>query len=113
MSYKEQLECTVWDAYKDAYGFRPRHLDLQAMSEDGLETLLEELSLECSRANTLRLEEEAEAADRVERTILSLMESGAKDRAMAVRWLHEANDTAGDAEYLCFCLGVAYGYFKE
>ena len=115
MSHKEQLESTIWDAYKDAYGFRPRHLNLQAMSEAELEALLLDLDLgeECARADALRVEEEAEAADRVERTILALMESGAKDRAMAVRWLHEANDTAGDAEYLCFCLGVAYGYFKE
>ena len=113
MSHKEQLESTIRDAYKDAYGFRPRHLNLQAMSEAELEALLLDLGEECARADALRVEEEAEAADRVERTILALMESGAKDRAMAVRWLHEANDTAGDAEYLCFCLGVAYGYFKE
>ena len=113
MSHKEQLECTIWDAYKDAYGFRPRHLNLQAMSEAELEALLLDLGEECARADALRVDLEAEAADRVERTILNLMESGARDRAMAVRWLHEANDTAGDAEYLCFCLGVAYGYFKE
>ena len=110
---KEQLESTVWDAYKDAHGFRPRHLNLQAMSETELEALLLDLGEECARADALRVEDEAERADHVERTILNLMESGAKDRAMAIRWLHEANDTAGDAEYLCFCLGVAYGYFKE
>jgi len=113
MSNKEQLECTIWDAYKDAYGFRPRHLDLQAMSEAGLEALLENLIVEANRAHTLRLAEEAEAANRAELTILNLMECGAKDRSMAVRWLHEAHDTSGDPEYLCFCLGVDYGYFKE
>jgi hypothetical protein len=113
MSHKEQLESTIWDAYKDAYGFRPRHLNLQAMSEPELEALLLDLGEECARADALQVELELAAADRVERTILDLMDAGAKDRAMAVRWLHEAHDTAGDAEYLCFCLGVAYGYFKE
>lgn len=113
MSHKEQLESTIWDAYKDAYGFRPRHLNLQAMSEAELEALLVDLGEECARTDALRVEEEAERADHAERTILNLMASGAKDRAMAIRWLHEAHNTAGDAEYLCFCLGVAYGYFKE
>jgi hypothetical protein len=57
MSHKEQLECTIWDAYKDAYGFRPRHLNLQAMSEAELEALLLDLGDECARADALRVDE--------------------------------------------------------
>jgi len=29
---KQQLECKVWDLYKEAYGKRPSHLDLSKMS---------------------------------------------------------------------------------
>jgi hypothetical protein len=43
--------------------------------------------------------------------ILLMMKAGAKDRAMAIKWLHEANDTNGDNDFLCYCLGAAYGYF--
>jgi hypothetical protein len=37
--------------------------------------------------------------------------SGAKDREMAMRWIHEAEGSNGDDEYLCFLLGLPYRYF--
>jgi hypothetical protein len=48
----------------------------------------------------------------VELRIVKLVEMGAGDRETAVRWLHEAEGTAGDNELLCFFLGLEYGYFK-
>jgi hypothetical protein len=42
-----------------------------------------------------------------------LLRSGAKDRAMALRWVHEAEETNGDDEYLCYTVGLPYGYFRE
>ena len=38
---------------------------------------------------------------------------GARNRAMAVQWLDQAYETNGDLEFLCYYLGVPYGYFKE
>jgi hypothetical protein len=32
-------------------------------------------------------------------------------RAMAIRWISEAEDAGSDMEYLCFLVGVPYGYF--
>jgi hypothetical protein len=43
--------------------------------------------------------------------MLDLLRSGAKDRAMAMRWVHEAEETGGDDEYLCYTLGLPYRYF--
>ena len=60
-----------------------------------------------------RREMEAEATVRVEKAIDTLMRSGARDRATAIRWLHESHDTQGDDEYLCFQLGLPYGYFRK
>lgn len=37
------LETLVWDMYKDVCGFRPRHLDLKAMSLQELEDLADYL----------------------------------------------------------------------
>ena len=45
--------------------------------------------------------------------MLDLLRSGAKDRQMAMRWVHEAEETGGDDEYLCYTLGLPYRYFKE
>ena len=59
-----------------------------------------------------REEQEAIAADKFERRMLELLECGAKDRAMALRWIHEAEESNGDNEYLCFLLGLPYRYFN-
>jgi hypothetical protein len=36
---------------------------------------------------------------------------GAKDMDMAMRWIHEAEDTNGDSDYLAWTLGLPYRYF--
>jgi hypothetical protein len=41
------------------------------------------------------------------------MYSGAKDRATAMRWIHEAEDTQGDDDYLAYTLGLPYQYFRK
>jgi tRNA uridine 5-carboxymethylaminomethyl modification enzyme len=48
-----------------------------------------------------------------EKRVDSLILSGAKDRATAIRWIHEAEDTQGDDEYLCYTLGLPYQYFRK
>jgi hypothetical protein len=45
--------------------------------------------------------------------LAALIGAGAGDRATAIRWMHEANDTNYDPEYLCYCLGLPYGYFRK
>ena len=46
---------------------------------------------------------------RVEETIAL----GAKNRETAIKWIHDAEDTDNDDEYLCYRLGLPYTYFKE
>lgn len=113
MSRKEQLECIVWDAYKDAHGIRPRHLNLAAMTEQELEAELNYLSKLIEEQETARIEAEHLAACKFEQRILDLKSMGAEDRGTAIRWIHEAEGSNGDDEYLCFLLGLRYGYFKE
>ncbi len=60
-----------------------------------------------------RLRSEDLAIARFEEQILSLMTTNATlDRADVIRWIHEAEKTNGDEEYLCFLLGLPYGYIK-
>ena len=47
-----------------------------------------------------------------ESRVENLIKMGAGDRETALRWIHGAEDTKGNDEYLCFSLGLPYGYFK-
>ena len=112
LSRKEQLEETVWDMYKEAHGFRPRHLNLTAMSEDELDALYQNLQMEIERAEKARRADQAAAVLRFSERVEDIIKSGAKDRETALRWIHEADGSNGDDEYLCYLNGLPYGFFK-
>jgi len=112
MSEQEQLQCTFWDAYKDAHGFRPRHIDTTTLTVEELKSDIARLAGIIQDNERIRIEEEAAAVVRFETRVASIIELGARDRAMALRWIHEAEDTGGDDEYLCYRVGVPYGYIK-
>jgi hypothetical protein len=98
------------DFYKEVYGIRPRWARFATIEDAGVAIL--QLNAEAKLVFAQKDREEAEAAEAVEKTINSLIASGAGDRATAISWLHDANNTNGDDEYLCYCLDIKYGYFK-
>jgi hypothetical protein len=108
----EQAAMTYWDMYKDAYNFRPRSVDTSAWTLADFRKEFETLQFIINRNEAQRIEDEAAAVTRFEARIASIIQLGAKDRAMALRWIHEAEDTGGDDEYLCYTVGIPYGYFK-
>ena len=112
VSELDQARSDYSDFHKDVFGFRPRW-DYSAMTLADFDREFEYLAQECKRNAELRAEAEAAAAVRLEQRILSLLEYGAKSRAMALRWLDEAEGTRGDVDFLCFLLGVDYGYIKH
>jgi len=107
----EELQCIFWDMYKDAYNFRPRHIDTSTWTEAQFEAEFEQLAEVIQREAILRNDSEARASHEFEMRMLDLLRSGAKDRQMALRWVHEAEETGGDDEYLCYTLGLPYRYF--
>jgi hypothetical protein len=113
MSVLEQMACQYWDMYKDAYGVRPRGIDTSTWTEADFLKEFGYLNLVIEREAIQRQEAEARASHDFEMRVLGLLSSGAKDRAMALRWIHEAEETSGDDEYLCYTLGLPYGYFRE
>ena len=113
MSDLEQAQCTYWDMYKDAYGHRPRGIDTSAWTLADFDTEFASLGAVIQREEIARKESEARASHDFEMRMQSLMMSGAKDRATALRWVHEAEGTDGDDEYLCFTLGLPYRYFVQ
>lgn len=113
LSELEQAQETYWDMYKDAYGVRPRGIDTSTWT---METFLKEfayLGLVIEREEANRKAAEANAIFSFEKRVDDLIYSGAKDRATAMRWIHEAEDTNGDDEYLCYTLGLPYMYFRK
>ena len=113
MSTLEQYACTYWDMYKDAYGVRPRGIDTTGWTEAQFEAefvLLGE-SIDANYKDQLAREEVA--SHDFEMRILNLLQTGAQDREMALRWIHEAEGSDGDDEYLCYLVGLPYRYFAK
>ena len=113
MSVLEQMQCQFWDMYKDAYGSRPRGIDTTEWTEEEFMAEFETLGKVIEREEIARKESEAQASLRFEAQIQSMISSGAKSREAALAWIHEAEGSNGDDEYLCFLLGLPYGYFRK
>jgi hypothetical protein len=113
MSVLEQMQCQFWDMYKDAYGVRPRGIDTTEWTEEEFMAEVETLGKVIEREEIARKESEAQASIRFEAQIQSMISSGAKNREAALAWIHEAEGSNGDDEYLCFLLGLPYGYFRK
>ena len=111
MSVLEQMQCQYWDMYKDAYGVRPRGIDTSTWSEAEFEVEFVSLNKVIEQEHNARLESEERAAHDFEMRVLGLLQSGAKDREMALRWVHEAEGSNGDDEFLCYLVGLPYRYF--
>ena len=113
LSDLEQAQATYWDMHKDAYGVRPRCIDTSAWTLDDFEAEFVILGQAIDREETARKASEAQAVTAFERRVAELITMGAKDRAMALRWIHEAEETNGDDSYLAWTLGLPYQYFRK
>ena len=109
----EQARELYWDMYKDAYGVRPRGVDTSTWTLEQFDAEFEGLGVAIKAEDKARKEAEATATVVFEQRIQSLVDAGAKDRTTAIRWIHEAEDTQGDDEYLCYTLGLPYQYFRK
>jgi len=109
----EQAQETYWDMYKDAYGVRPRGVDTSGWSLEYFEAEFKMLGEEIERENAQQQVDQEKSAHELELRIQNLMMTGAKDRDMAISWIMQAEGADGDFDYLCFLVGVPYGYFKK
>ena len=104
------------DLYKDARGVRPGNAgyvywDTLSPAEKQVQWdgLIREMNQRCDEEAAM----EKLAIDRFEAQIQSWIEIGAKTREDAIRWFHQAEETNGDGDYLCYRLGLPYGYVNE
>ena len=113
LSDLEQAQATFWDMYKDAYNFRPRHIDTSTWTLAVFEREFAELG-EIMKANEITQGiEEAIAIEKFERRVAEMLTIGARDSTMAMRWIHEAEGTHGDNDFLAWTLGLPYQYFRK
>ena len=106
----------ISDLHKDAYGFRPKgdyFAWWESCSDDEKQAEWDSLLDAFRRREAEEQELEQAAVVDLEYRISSLMEHGARNREMAVRWLAEAFETNGDVSYLEWNLGVPYGYLTK
>jgi hypothetical protein len=113
MTVLEQYACQYWDMYKDAYGVRPRWIDTTQWTKADFEAEFRQLGITIADNDYERKKAEELAMHQFEMRMQGLLMSGAKDRAMAMRWVHEAEGANGDDEYLCYLLGLPYAYFRK
>ena len=113
LSELEQAQSIYWDMYKDAYGVRPRGVDTSFWTLADFEVEFKVLGEVINAEDIARKEAEATATVVFEQRIQSLVDAGAKDRATAMRWIHEAEETNGDDDYLAWTLGLSYQYFRK
>lgn len=107
-----ELQCFFYDIYKEAHGFRPKHIDISKMSKDNLiseinylQSVVEENEIEDSKREKIAIENFNAL---IEKTILI----GANNRETAIRWLAESSDCANDLDFLCYQHGLPYQYLS-
>ena len=113
LSDLEQAQATFWDMYKDAYGVRPRGVDTSAWTLDDFTSEFVILGQAIDREETARKASEAQSVTAFERRVAELISTGARDYDMAMRWIHEAEETNGDNDFLAWTLGLPYQYFRK
>ncbi len=113
MTTLEQYACTYWDMYKDAFGIRPRGIDTSAWTEADYLAEFKQLGEIIDREEIARKAAEAINLEKFERRVAELISIGAKNMDMAMRWIHEAEGTNGDNDYLAWTLGLPYQYFRK
>jgi hypothetical protein len=106
----------VSDLHKDAYGFRPGQSFSEywnASDDDRKQRIWDDLLDALRREMEYQRQREAEAVHDFNVHLRSLLDAGAKDFEMALRWMHDAHDTNGDDEYLEYKLGLPYGHIAK
>ena len=120
MEYKytelEEYQSLFSDLYKDVNGFRPRWATSEQFnSVEWLKAQCKSLGEELTIVIAREREEEQKRIQEFENTVSEVINSGAGSRAIALRWLFDAEEDEykkNDRDYYCFTYGLPYGYFK-
>ncbi len=102
----EELESIYCEMHKDAYGVKARWYRAESIEKARADIdVLGKVIEEQMAADKLHQQEAIKAFE-----ALAASYGGIET---AKRWQHQAYGTDGDDEFLCYHLGLPYGYFKK
>jgi hypothetical protein len=107
MTELEELESIYCDMHKDVYGVKARWYRAESVEKARADIDRLQVALEAQMAQDKIYQQEAIKA------FEELAASCGGDIETAKRWQHQAYGTDGDDEFLCYHLGLPYGYFKK
>ena len=106
---REEMIQIYSDFHKDAYGFRPRGINYDAMSLEDLEADFARFAEVCKENANAEAIAEAKAVEEFEASISAIISMGAGNKATALRWIAEAGvaDSGWDMSYYLWKLGIS------
>jgi hypothetical protein len=113
MSDLEQAKQIWWDAFKDAHGYRPHDIDTSEWKLEYVNGEIQKLGKIIGRQETERIVQQAAAVVEFECRVQKTMHDGAADRAAAIAVIHTEEGSHGDGDYLCYLVGIPYGYVNK
>lgn len=108
MTELEELEMLFCELHKDVYGVKARWYRAASVEQarKDVASLEEDLKRQMEQDKIYQQEAVAAFLEVVNQHCGGCVET-------AKRWQHQAYSTDGDDEYLCYRLGLPYGYFKQ
>ena len=103
----------VSDLHKDAYGVRPTQMfwhSWDQYSADEKQAEWDWLIGKAEERARLERDSEARALEVFEARVAESIQSGARDRAQAIKWILQAEGLEGERDpgYVCYQLGLSY-----
>mgnify|MGYP007025778784 FL=1 len=115
LSHRENLILLYSDFHKDAYGIRPRGLNLFAFTTEELEADFNRFEQVCADNRAEELSAEAEADMAFQALIANTIQMGANDEVTALRWIAEGaiEEYGYDYEHFLWNQGIAYSKYGQ
>ena len=114
---RQEMILIYSDFYKEAYGFRPRHINYHEFTLAELQADFDRFSKVCKENARIEKEANGRAIAEFEQKVQTLINMGANDRKTALRWIvesYEAHDLYYGADWLVsYELGIGYNEYAD
>ena len=107
---RSNLETSVYEMHKEAYGVKGRHYNFSKMSTKDLEKELDHLCDVAKREAEIEKRQEEDNLKAFESRVDEALSLGAENRETAINWILQAEglDKEQDSGYICYTLGLSY-----
>ena len=106
---RSNLETSVYEMHKEAYGVKGRHYNFSKMSTKDLEKELDHLCDVAKREAEIEKRQEEDNLKAFESRIDEALSLGAENREDAIKWILQAEglEKEQDPVYICYTLGLS------